>query len=168
MSTPLQAKVASGLDSEGEVSMGVLVCRVRRRLCAIPLAHVVETMRPLPIEALTTTLTAVMGVAIIRGVPVPVVDPGSLLGTDEAPSPTRFVTVMVDGRRVALAVEEVVGVRDFPASDLEDLPPLLRDVGAEIISAVGVLDDALLIVLRATRLLSESTWNELSAAGRSS
>ena len=29
-----------------------LLCRVRTRLCAFPVQHVIETMRPLPIEAL--------------------------------------------------------------------------------------------------------------------
>jgi purine-binding chemotaxis protein CheW len=165
MSIQPHSKVIFGLGSEGPARLGVLVCRVRRYFCALPLAHVVETMRPLPIEPLTTALELVTGVAIIRGAPVPVVDLGSLLGTDEVSSPTRFVTVSVDNRRVALAVEEVVGVRDFSASDLEELPPLLRDVGAELISAVGVLDDALLIVLRATRILSESTLDALAATG---
>jgi purine-binding chemotaxis protein CheW len=58
-----------------------LLCRVRERLCALPLAHVVETMRPLPIEPLGGMPGFVQGIAIIRGAPVPVVDAGALLGS---------------------------------------------------------------------------------------
>ncbi|HVZ72773.1 MAG TPA: CheW domain-containing protein [Polyangia bacterium] len=141
-----------------------LICRVRRRFCALPLAHVVETMRPLPVEALTTPLPFVTGMSVVRGAPVPVVDLGALLGTEEAPAFGRFVTLGVEGRRVALAVEGVVGVRDLATAELEALPPLLGDVGAETIAAVGVLDAAFLVVLRTTRILADSTWSALNAA----
>ena len=123
-------------------------------------------MRPLPVEPLASTLPFVSGVAIIRGVPVPVVDAGALLGTHEPPHPTRFVSLAVEGRTVALAVEGVVGVRELPAEALGDLPPLLRDVGPEVVSAIGVLDAAFLVVLQVTRILPDSTWNALAAAQR--
>jgi purine-binding chemotaxis protein CheW len=168
MSSSGQTQLFSGVVAESEARVTALICRVRCRFCALPLPHVSETMRPLPVEPLTRPLPFVNGIAIIRGAPVPVIDPGSLLGTDEAPRPTRFVTLAVDGRHLALAVEGVVGIRDLPAADLEALSPLLRDVGTEFISAVGVLDAALLIVLRSTRILSDATWNALAASKESS
>jgi purine-binding chemotaxis protein CheW len=163
MSAPLHAKVRSGPLAQTETRTSALVCRVRSRFCALPLVHVIETMRPLPVEPLGARLPSVNGIGIIRGLPVPVVDLGALLGTDEPPVPTRFVTLAVDGRTVALAVEGVVGIRELSAEAFDDLPPLFRAASAEAISAVGVLDASLLVVLRVTRVLPDSTWNALSA-----
>ena len=52
----------------------VLVVMVGARACAIPLDHVAETMRPLPIEPVAGTPGFVRGVSVIRGAPTPVVD----------------------------------------------------------------------------------------------
>ena len=69
-----------------------LVVRVCTRLCAVPLAHVVETMRPLPVERIAGMPSFVRGVSIIRGVPTPVVDLGVVLGTP-GEAAERFVTL---------------------------------------------------------------------------
>ena len=57
-----------------------LIFRVLDRLCALSLGHVVETMRPLPIEPLAAAPHFVLGLATIRGSQVPVVDAGRLIG----------------------------------------------------------------------------------------
>jgi len=141
-----------------------LVCRVRNRLCALPLAQVVETMRPLPIEPLAAMIPFVRGLSIIRGAPVVVVDAGALLGSSDQAMPTRFVAVRAGERSVALAVEDVLGVRDLARSEMTELPPLLRDASDELVAAVGTLDAALMVVLRTARLLPESTWQALATA----
>jgi purine-binding chemotaxis protein CheW len=140
-----------------------LICRVRSRSCALPLDHVIETMRPLPVVALSGTPFFVRGVSIIRGVAVPVLDVARLLGAEEI-EPGRFVTVRAAGRVIAIAVDDVIGVRTLPASTLAELPPLLRDAGAETIAALGVLDDGLLLVLRSARLLSDAAWATIDEA----
>ena len=139
----------AGLQPPESTRKASLICRARTRLCALPLEHVVETMRPLPIEKLAGMPSFVRGLSVIRGIPVPVVDAGALFGTDEGAGSTRFVTLRTGQRQVALSVEEVLGVRSFPAESVADLPPLLRDGGSELISALGLLDADLLFVLRA-------------------
>jgi purine-binding chemotaxis protein CheW len=134
-----------------------LVCRVLSRLCALPIAHVAETMRPLPIQPLAGDLEPVRGVAIIRGAPVPVVSLALVFGAAESQA-TRFVTVHIAGRTVALAVDEVVGVRTLPAASLHELPPLLRDAGTDTVAAIGTLDAQLLMVLNSARLIPETVW----------
>jgi purine-binding chemotaxis protein CheW len=141
-----------------------LFCRVRTRLCALPIEHVLETMRPLPIEPLAGAPAFVSGLAIIRGSPVPVVDAARLLGAGEG-RPARFVTLQTGGRRVALAVDGVVGVGTIPERSSHDLPPILGDVAAEFVAAIGTLDADLLLVLRAARLVPEGVWEVLDAKG---
>ena len=144
-----------------------LICRVLNRVCALPLQHVIETMRPLAIEALAGVPRPVSGVAIIRGAPMPVVDLAWLLAGEES-HPARFVTLNADGRPVALAVDAVVGVRVIPTGSVYDLPPLLRDANADAIAAIGTLDAELLMVLRGGRLVPETVWNVLDAEGGAS
>ena len=141
-----------------------LLCRVRERLCSLPLEHVVETMRPLPVECLAGAPPFVCGVSIIRGAAIPVVDMGILLGTDDPPKPTRFVTIRT-GRtgenQVALSVEEVLGVRELAPDSLRELPPLLGETAADVVYAIGTLDTNLLFALQAARIVPDSVWQAI-------
>jgi purine-binding chemotaxis protein CheW len=140
-----------------------LLCRVERRLCALPLAQVEEIMRPLPVEPVAGAPAFVLGVAVVRGEAVPVVDVAALLGAGGSHA-TRMVTMRVDGRRVALAVDAVLGVHAIEEKSLADLPPLLRVAGADAMSAVGQLDAELLVVLESARILPDGVWAALDAA----
>lgn len=131
-----------------------LVCRVRARRCALPLDRVIETMRPLPIEPMAGSPAFVRGLSVIRGVPLPVIDAALLLG-EPAEHAERFVIVRVDDRQVALAVGQVLGVRDAARGSLHALPPLLGDTSAPAVAAVGLLDAQLLLVLGSARLLPD-------------
>jgi purine-binding chemotaxis protein CheW len=139
------------VDMESGLS---LFCRVDARLCALPLESIVETTRPLPCETLAGTPAFVLGLSVIRGAPVPVVDAGRLLSGRRS-SPSRFVVLRIGERRIALAVEAVVGVRSMNRSALQDLPPLVRTADADAITAVGALDAELLLVLTAARIIPD-------------
>jgi purine-binding chemotaxis protein CheW len=132
-----------------------IVARVAARLCALPLGQVVETMRLLPVEPVADAPPGVIGLSIIRGVAVPVVDLAVLLGGSEPP--TRVILLRVGERLVALAVAELVGVRRLDADLLAATPPLLQLARAELIESIGVLDAQLVLVLRAARLLPEGS-----------
>lgn len=142
-----------------------LLCRARTRLCALPLPHVVETLRPLPVAGLAGAPPFVVGLSVIRGAPVPVVDVGALLPGSDPSRPTRFVIVRLEGRRVALALESVLGVGELPGT-LQLLPALLAGASAEAVAAVGTLDAELLLVLEAARTVPDSVWRALDAERR--
>jgi purine-binding chemotaxis protein CheW len=137
------------------VATPVLVVRIEHRLAALPLGDVIETMRPLPIEAIAGAPAGVLGLAIVRGAPVPVLDLRVLLGLPAAPC-ARFVTARVAERCVAFAVDEVVGAREIAPGALAGLPPLLGEAQPELVTAMGALDRELLLVLRAGRRLLEA------------
>ena len=149
----------------GHGELRLLMCRVLSHVCALPLEHVVETMRPLPVERIAGAPELVRGLAVVRGVAVPVVDAARLLGGDEAhgAEPGRFVIVRAAERRVALAVESVVGVRQVDATDLHALPPLFGDEKGHVVSAIGTMDAELLLVLRSMRLVPDAAWASLEA-----
>lgn len=141
-----------------------MLCRTQTRILALPLAHVGETMRPLPVEPLAGTPPFVTGISVIRGAPVPVVDAASLLGGGDSQA-RRLVTLTIGDRRVALAVDEVLGVRALAPEFLRELPPLLRDAASGVLEAIGTLDAELLLVLRGVRLVPESVYAGVDPQG---
>jgi purine-binding chemotaxis protein CheW len=143
-----------------------LLCQVGSLVCGLAVEHVSETMRPLPLEPLDGMPPFVAGLAIIRGAAVPVVDLARLLGHDSSARRTRFVVVKVDERRVALAVERVIGVRVLDAVATSSMPPLLGDASADFVAAVGSLDARFLMILESTRILPASLWATLERGGQ--
>jgi purine-binding chemotaxis protein CheW len=141
-----------------------LLCRVQHLVCAVPLEHVIETLRPLSIEPLAGAPGYVCGLSMIRGVPVPVVDTGLLLGTEQA-RPTRFVTLRAGPHTVAIAVDSVIGVRALGAADTASLPPLLSVAGNGAVSSLGSRDGDLLLVLESARLVPDELLARLAREG---
>ena len=52
----------------------MLLFHVGASVCALRLEDVGETMRPLPVSPLPETAAFVLGLAIVRGAPTPVID----------------------------------------------------------------------------------------------
>lgn len=140
-------------------SSQTLICNVGSKLCSLPLAGVVETFRPLPVETVSGAPGFVLGLSIVRGKPVPVVDLSRLLNGHPG-TPVRFVVVRAGERRVALAVDGVVGIRPIATEQQEVMPPLLRDADSDIVSAIGMLDDALFLMLQASRIVPDDFFDE--------
>jgi purine-binding chemotaxis protein CheW len=139
-----------------------LVVGVKGRLCAVPLTHVIEIMRPLSVEPISDVPPFVQGISIIRGIPTPVVDLGALLGMPNGAA-DRFVTLRAGERQVALSVDSVLGVRELDVSKIGELPPLLQGASKGAIEAMGALDEQLLVVLRAGWELPDEVWQTLTA-----
>jgi purine-binding chemotaxis protein CheW len=119
-----------------------------------------ETMRPLPIESLTGAPSFVLGLAIIRGFPVPVIDTGRLLGSP-ASDTRRFVSLKLGERSAALAVDDVLGIRSLPTVTLSETPPLLRGADQRLVAVIGTLDSRLLLVLEAARLVLDPVLSSI-------
>jgi purine-binding chemotaxis protein CheW len=139
-----------------------LLCGAGSFLYALPLAHVVEVMPVLRIEPVTGAPPCVRGLSIIRGTPTPVVDLALLFGGPAGPS-QRLVTVKTGTRIIALAVDRVLGVRSIQADGVsEPLPPLLREVASDVVSAIGRLDAELLLFLGTARIIPDSVLESLA------
>ena len=131
-----------------------LVFTVGSRTCAVPTRHVTETLRPVPVRPASRAPPFVIGIGMVRGNPVPIVDPGVLLGDGPLVAPTRLLSLRTDdGRTVGLLASSVLGLRDGDSITAAGLPPLLAD-DAGAIQTLARLDQGLLTVLRAGRLLA--------------
>ncbi len=138
----------------------LLLWRAAGRLCALPLGSVIETMRPLPTTAVDGTPPFVVGVAMVRGRATPVVDAAALLGTPGEPA-SRWLTLRVGSRAVALAVSEVVGVEARGGERQQTLPPLLEAAAHASLQALATRDAELLHVLDGARMLDDAAWASL-------
>ena len=139
-----------------------LVCQVGAHACALPLTCVVETMRPQPVETLSGTPGFILGLSIIRGVGVPVVDVAALLG--RSAEPTRFVTIRTGSGLAALATGDVLGVRALGETLIAQTSPLLGEITQEVVSAIAAADQRLVLVLQTSRIVPAAVWSLLEQA----
>jgi purine-binding chemotaxis protein CheW len=123
----------------------------------MPLAHVIEIMRPLPIDPIARAPSFMLGVAIVRGHATPVIDCGAFVQEHGLPAHTRWAAVRCGDRVAVLAFEAILGVRELPARG-DDLPPLLSGAPSELLSGLALLDRSLLLVLHGSRLVPDEVW----------
>jgi purine-binding chemotaxis protein CheW len=143
---------------------GLLVVEAGGLRAGLPLSQVREIMRPLPIAELAGAPPFVLGLSIVRGQAVPVVDLGAVIGrSTPGESFGRFASLLVEGRAVALAVRAVIGVLELDSGEAAPLPPLLGGAAAEAVDELALRDAALLLLLRTARLLPPAQGTEALA-----
>jgi purine-binding chemotaxis protein CheW len=162
---PQRRQLTAQTDQDGGRTIRLL-CRAGSRLCAIPIEHVIEVLRVLPIEPVSGAPRYVLGLCIIRGSAVPVVDAGLLLG-DQATKSERLITIRTGDRTIALAAEAVLGIWAIGTETFNELPPLLRNAAGETIASIGVLDSELLFLLRTARIVPADLLDRLDREGAS-
>ncbi len=163
---PLKAAEPSGPVRETtETRQHFVLARLGSSLCALPLGAVIETLRPVPLLAVQGMPPFVLGLGVLRGQAVPVIDARILLGLDASTPPLRLVSVRVGHRQVALAVGEVLGVRELADVAASELPPLLAHAEAQPLQGLHVLGGELLHVLACARLLSADAWRLIDQGG---
>lgn len=122
-------------------------------------------MRPLPVSPVASAPPFVRGVSIVRGEPIPVIHLAALLGGTAMNDARRFVLLRVPERRLALEVDEVLGLRGLSAAELGAFPPLLQRTAGGHLEMLGTLDGQLLGALRTARLLPAELWSGLTTTG---
>ena len=147
---------AADRDGTAAASRPALVFRAGTLLCALPLAEIIETMRPLPVHRVAGVPPYLSGLTIMRGRPTPVVDIALLLTGTSAPA-ARFVAVRAGRRPVAVATGPVVDVRRrLPVADPDGAA--LDPGTARLVAGVGAAAGEPLFLLRGARLVPDEVW----------
>lgn len=131
-----------------------LLAEVSAHLCGVPLGAGVETLRPLPIERLPGLPEAILGLSIIRGVTVPVVDL-AVLFREPAGAARHWVFVRAEERHLALAASRVIGVHEIGAAPEGSGLAFAARIAAPFIAAVAMHAGRLLAVLDVARIFPE-------------
>jgi purine-binding chemotaxis protein CheW len=127
-----------------------LVVRLGETICALPIGCVGEVLRPLPIVPLVDLTEGVLGVSIVRGEPIPIVDGPQLFGAGQTRC-ERLVILRLASRRIGLTATSVLGLRLLAPDLIGNLPPLLAADGR--VAGLAAMDGELLAVLDLARLV---------------
>ncbi len=131
----------------------------------IDILRVQEIIRAQQLTRVPNSPDCMEGVMNLRGKIIPVIALRKRFGLQEAPpdKQNRIVVVEIEGNVFGFAVDAVSEVLRIPADRVEP-PPRLGPVEREYVAGVGKLDDRLLILLDADRLLSGSEQQMTSTA----
>jgi len=128
---------------------------------ALPMENVEEVLRfrePTPFQA---RHPSVRGLMRLRGSTCPVVDLGHVLTGDSCRAPRRIISLVVEGRRVGLVVDEVERVILLDPESFQALPPLLRNPRGGALAAFSESDAGFLSILSSARELTDGVWEGL-------
>jgi purine-binding chemotaxis protein CheW len=132
----------------------------------VDILKVQEINRMLPVTRVPNSPEYVDGVINLRGKVIPIIDLRRRFGMErkEADTNTRIVVVELSGMVMGFVVDAVSEVLRIPKGVTEPPPPMVAGIGAEYITAVGKLEDRLLILLNLERVLTTEESCELVTA----
>ena len=115
------------------------------------------------ITRVPNTPAFVEGIINLRGQVIPVVNLRKRLGfpPKEPDKATRIIVVEIGKRVIGFIVDSVNEVLRISSSITEPPPPMVAGIDSEYITAVGKLEDRLLILLDLEKVLSGDELNVL-------
>lgn len=130
----------------------------------VDILRVQEINKMMELTVVPNTPDFIEGVVNLRGRIIPVINLRSRLGLNlkEYDSETRIIVVDLHDKTIGFIVDEVKEVLRIPKSITEQPPEIVSGVDAEYITAIGKLEDRLLILLDLTKILSNNEKEELT------
>jgi purine-binding chemotaxis protein CheW len=131
----------------------------------VDILKVQEINRMVEVTRVPNAPEYVDGVINLRGKVIPIVDLRRRFGMQrkEHDKNTRIVVVELNGKIVGFVVDAVSEVLRIPKSVTEQPPPIVAGIDADYITAVGKLEDRLLILLDLERVFSTPEAQQLKA-----
>jgi purine-binding chemotaxis protein CheW len=131
----------------------------------VDILKVQEINRMLDVTRVPNAPEYVDGVINLRGKVIPIIDLRRRFAMErkEHDKNTRIVVVELSGKVVGFVVDAVSEVLRIPKSVTEPPPPIVAGIEAEYITAVGKLEDRLLILLDLEKVLTGEEKRELAA-----
>jgi purine-binding chemotaxis protein CheW len=138
----------------GEEEFGVDILRVQ------------EINRMLEVTRVPNAPHFIDGVINLRGKVIPIMDLRTRFGMErkEHDKNTRIIVVELHGKIVGFVVDAVKEVLRIPKSVTEPPPPIVANGREEYITAVGKLEDRLIILLELEKVLSTDEQAKLATA----
>jgi purine-binding chemotaxis protein CheW len=131
----------------------------------VDILQVQEINRMLDVTRVPNAPEFIDGVINLRGKVIPIINLRRRFGMErkERDKNTRIVVVELSGKVVGFVVDAVQEVLRVPRSVTEPPPSLVGGLKAEYITAVGKLEDRLLILLDLEKVLTQDQQRSLQA-----
>lgn len=130
---------------------------------AIDILNIQGINRMMEITRVPNSPYYVEGIINLRGQVIPVVNLRKRLGFEpkEPTKETRIIVVEIANRVIGFIVDSVNEVLRISSAITEPPPPMVAGIDSEYITAVGKLDDRLLILLDLEKVLSGEDYKTL-------
>ncbi|HTY38685.1 MAG TPA: chemotaxis protein CheW [Bacteroidota bacterium] len=132
----------------------------------VDILKVQEINRMLDVTKVPNAPEYVDGVINLRGRVIPIIDLRRRFNMErkERDKNTRIIVVELQGKTVGFLVDGVREVLRIPKSVTEPPPAMTTRIGGDYITAVGKLEDRLLILLDLERVLTGEAFASMEAA----
>jgi purine-binding chemotaxis protein CheW len=132
----------------------------------VDILKVQEINRMLEVTRVPNAPEFIDGVINLRGKVIPIIDLRRRFGMKrkEKDKNTRIVVVELNGKIVGFVVDAVNEVLRIPRSVTEPPPPIVAGIEADYITAVGKLEDRLLILLDLEKVLRREEMGSVVVA----
>ncbi len=129
----------------------------------VDILKVQEINRMVEVTRVPNAPEYVDGVINLRGKVIPIIDLRRRFGMErkEKDKNTRIIVVELNGKVLGFVVDAVSEVLRIPQSVTEPPPSIIAGIQAEYITAIGKLENRLLILLDLERVLTVEEHNEL-------
>lgn len=134
----------------------------------VDILKVQEINRMVDITKMPNSPDYVDGVINLRGRVIPVISLRIRLGIEriENDRDTRIIVVDLSGKTIGFIVDSVSEVLRIPRSITEPPPAITSGINSDYITAVGKLEDRLLILLDLEKILLEEEKAQVAAIGK--
>lgn len=128
----------------------------------VDILKVQEIIRIVEVTRVPNAPEYVDGVINLRGKVIPIIDLRRRFGMErkEKDKNTRIIVVELNGKVLGFVVDAVSEVLRIPRSVTEPPPSIIAGIDAEYITAIGKLENRLLILLDLERVLSVGEQEE--------
>ena len=130
----------------------------------IDILKVQEIIKMLDLTKVPNSPDFVVGVVNLRGKIIPVIDLRTRLNMSsiENNKDTRIIVVEIESSTIGFVVDEVSEVLRIPENITEPPPSMVAGINSDFITAVGKLEDRLLILLDLEKVFSLQEKTELA------
>lgn len=113
--------------------------------------------KDLVVNKLANSPHNVKGKVNLRGNDIPVYSLRRKFGLEDKHQDknTRFLIIAVDEINIAVEVDQVKGILDFEASDILDVPPVIKSNNTSYIKSIANTDDGLILLLDKDSLIGK-------------
>jgi purine-binding chemotaxis protein CheW len=129
----------------------------------VDILKVQEINRMVEVTRVPNSPRFVEGVINLRGKVIPIIDLRTRFSIPKKAwdKNTRIIVIELVGRVVGFIVDAVREVLRIPKNITEQPPPMIADIEADYITAIGKLKDRMIILLDLERILAQGEWNQL-------